>query len=52
MSSATSPTPRAVTAFTTLTRLLSHRFSRDHTGEAYEMFVSRGDGVLKAAFTP
>jgi alcohol dehydrogenase len=35
-----------------LTPLLTHRFPLDRIGEAYELFASRGDGVLKVAITP
>ena len=32
--------------------LLTHSFPLDRIGEAYELFGSRGDGVLKVAITP
>lgn len=32
--------------------LITHRFSLDQIGEAYELFGSRRDGVLKVAITP
>jgi len=35
-----------------LTPLLTHRFSLEHIDEAYELFASRRDGVLKVAITP
>ena len=35
-----------------LTPLLTHRFPLDRIGEAYELFASRTDGVLKVAITP
>jgi len=35
-----------------LTPLLTHSFSLDQIGEAYELFGSRRDGVLKVAIRP
>lgn len=35
-----------------LTPLLTHRFSLDDIVEAYKLFGSRGDGVLKVAIKP
>lgn len=35
-----------------LTPLLTHRFPLDRIVEAYALFASRGDGVLKVAITP
>jgi alcohol dehydrogenase len=35
-----------------LTPLLTHRFPLDRIAEAYELFASRGEGVLKVAITP
>jgi alcohol dehydrogenase len=35
-----------------LAPLLTHRFPLDRIGEAYELFASRADGVLKVAITP
>ena len=35
-----------------LTPLLTHRFSLDEIVEAYKIFGSRGDGVLKVAIKP
>ena len=32
--------------------LLTHRFALDRIGEAYELFASRREGVLKVAITP
>jgi threonine dehydrogenase-like Zn-dependent dehydrogenase len=35
-----------------LTPLLTHRFSLERIAEAYELFASQRDGVLKVAITP
>ena len=35
-----------------LSPLLTHRFPLERIGEAYELFASRADGVLKVAITP
>jgi alcohol dehydrogenase len=35
-----------------LTPLLTHTFSLDRIGEAYDLFGSRRDGVLKVAIRP
>jgi alcohol dehydrogenase len=35
-----------------LTPLLTHRFPLDRITDAYELFASRRDGVLKVAITP
>ena len=35
-----------------LAPLLTHRFPLDSVAEAYELFGSRADGVLKVAITP
>jgi threonine dehydrogenase-like Zn-dependent dehydrogenase len=35
-----------------LTPLLTHHFSLDRILEAYDLFASRRDGVLKVAITP
>lgn len=35
-----------------LTPLLTHRFSLDNIGEAYQLFGSRSDGVLKVVIKP
>ena len=35
-----------------LSPLLTHRFPLERIGEAYELFGSRADGVLKVAITP
>jgi threonine dehydrogenase-like Zn-dependent dehydrogenase len=35
-----------------LTPLLTHRFPLERINEAYDLFASRRDGVLKVAITP
>ena len=35
-----------------LTPLITHRFPLERIGEAYRLFASRDDGVLKVAITP
>ena len=35
-----------------LSPLLTHRFTLENIGEAYELFGARGDGVLKVAIRP
>jgi len=35
-----------------LTRLITHRFSLDEIGDAYDVFSKRRDGVLKVAIRP
>lgn len=37
---------------TDLTPLVTHRFSLNDIEEAYELFASQGDGVMKVAITP
>jgi threonine dehydrogenase-like Zn-dependent dehydrogenase len=35
-----------------LSPLLTHRFTLENIGEAYDLFGARGDGVLKVAIRP
>ena len=35
-----------------LKQLITHRFSLDEIEEAYELFASQGDGVIKVAIQP
>ena len=35
-----------------LRQLITHRFSLDEIDDAYELFMSQGDGVIKVAITP
>jgi len=35
-----------------LSKLISHRFTRDQIEDAYELFSNQRDGVVKVAITP
>jgi len=35
-----------------LRQLITHRFTLDEIDDAYELFMSQGDGVIKVAITP
>ena len=35
-----------------LRQLITHRFTLDEIDEAYELFSSQGDGVIKVAIAP